>query len=120
MEDAPQPKKKAIEYRYLRAPDHRFYHADGYIGGWSPSGNLVVDGFVERGALPDIIVQEITEQGVPGKETGRQGGGGIIRERTFGMIINPAQVVALRDFLVVKIEEATTLGLFTIKKAEED
>ena len=100
-----------VRFRYFRSPDYRVMHADGFRGGWNVQGQLVMDGFVERPAMPDETVLSVKtgEERAVDPPTSVE----IERDLLGGFAVPHSAVVALHAWLgarLVEYDEARTRG----------
>ena len=86
----------SIKFHYIKGNFFRVIHADGAIGGITPSRDIFVSLFSERAALPKMIEQTVKLDGSLGDEVAREGKDGIVREVEVGIVLslNAAQLIA--------------------------
>lgn len=117
MTDAETRGNGSAEHRaafdYIKAQLFRVVHADGVIGGLTPSGNLHVAFFSERPAIPRRLVYELNAAGQLGSELKDEkvSRDSIVRELDVDIHISLSVARALRDWLTQRIAEAEALGL---------
>lgn len=93
-----------IALHYLKTPDYRSFHVDGVFGGPTPRGNIYMEFFLERAVTPQTVVHKVTKAGRLGKELGREGKIGIIREVEAGAVMDLKTAELMRDWLDSKIK----------------
>ncbi|MCG2713074.1 MAG: hypothetical protein L6416_12240 [Candidatus Omnitrophica bacterium] len=98
-------KKREIDIHYLKMSAYRTYHVDGIFGGITPRGKIYCELFIERNVTPQKITHEVLPDNRVGKETGRDGKQGIVREVECGIILDLDTAISLKDWLDNKINE---------------
>lgn len=63
-------RKPEINFKYVFNYGYNPSYVNGAQGGFSPRGEMVINFFLERQALPDTITHEITAEGAIGRQTG--------------------------------------------------
>ena len=78
--------KTKIKFNYIKSNAFRVVHVDGAIGGITPAGLIFVSLYSERGAIPQVMVHDVTEAGQVGAERPeeRLSKEGIVREVEVG------------------------------------
>jgi hypothetical protein len=61
MAEETKPSKLSISFR--KAPDYRLYPATGAWGGPTPDGQILMNIFVEHGALPSYQTFKVNDEG---------------------------------------------------------
>jgi hypothetical protein len=77
----------------------RVIHADGAIGGLTPTREIFMSLFSQRAAIPKEIEQALTTEGHLGEEVGRVGKSGIFRELEVGVVMTPATARKIAEWL---------------------
>jgi hypothetical protein len=100
--------KQTIQFHYIKANLFRVIHVDGAIGGLTPTGDIFVSLYSQRGPIPQITVQEVGETGELGGELmeQRKGREGLVREVEVGLAIRPQIAEQLVKWLQEKIDLA--------------
>ncbi len=95
-----------IKFHYIKGNFFHVAHVDGAIGGVTPSGDIFVSVYSQRGAIPQITVQPVTEAGELGPELSeeRVSKEGIVREVEIGLVMHPNVAKGLMDWLREKLE----------------
>jgi hypothetical protein len=93
-----------ITFHYIKSHLFRVIHAEGAIGGLTPSREIFFSLFNERGALPQSIEYSISPDGKLGEESRREGKTGIVRETEIGILITAENAKKLSDFLLEQIK----------------
>ena len=101
---AKEAQKPLAEFHQIKSNFFRVIHADGAFGGVSPNGYIHMSIYSERRALPRLIVHEIEPDSL-GKEVGREGRAGMVRELEVDVVLDEGTAIALRQWLGDKIEE---------------
>ena len=96
-----------VRLHYIKGSQFRVIHADGAIGGITPSRQIHMSLYSERPAIPREVVHRITPEGtlgevVPGETVSREG---IVREMDVDVIMNFGAAKALHDWLGKKLED---------------
>ena len=88
MADAPT----TVCFHYLKSNAYRVIHADGVVGGPTPSGFLHMSLFSERLPIPTVIDYALTDVGggrkTLGDEVARDGKQGVVREVDVGIVMS--------------------------------
>ncbi len=100
--------QKLLDFHYLKTPSFRSYHVDGALGGFTPSGDLYMELFVERYPTPQTVRYKLSPEGRLEGEISRTGKDGIIREVEAAIIMNMNTATTLRDWLDKRIKEFQT------------
>lgn len=116
-------KKNAVQeptnvvFEYIKSQHFRVIHADGAIGGITPSGNVHVAFYSERPAIPRMMVHEANPDGSLGKLLPEQTvkRPGVIREMDVDVVLNLSGVESLLVWLKDRKKE-----LVKIKKQLSD
>jgi hypothetical protein len=93
---------KSVEVHYIKTGSYRSYHADGVFGGFTPSGKLYMELFIQRSPTPQIINYEVTQEGM-GKELSRTGKKGLIRQIEAGFVMDMEIAKVIRDWIDEKM-----------------
>jgi hypothetical protein len=65
-------KKPEIKFKYIFNYGYNPSYVNGAQGGFSPRGEMVINFYLERQPLPEVISHEITPEGAIGRETGSE------------------------------------------------
>ncbi len=106
--------KRMIEFRFVKSGDYASFPVDGFYGGWTPTGRLHLDCYLERREVPDLIVAELDKDNKPTKQEAI-GGKGLVRERLCGLYLPAVTAVALHDWLGERIAEGLENGIIEEK-----
>jgi hypothetical protein len=92
---------QTVAFEYIKSQLFRVVHADGAVGGVTPSGNLHIAFFSERPAIPRMLVHQRNPDGTLGDLLPEQTvvRPGIIREMDFDVVIRPEVVDTLLNWL---------------------
>lgn len=118
----PHQLPSSFKFHYIKSNLFRVVHAEGAIGGLTPSREIYLSLFNERGAMPQMIQFAISPDGKLGEEIAREGKDGIVREMEIGILISAKSAKNLSDFLLQQIklieesEPATKDGSTTEKE----
>lgn len=93
-----------IEFDYIKSNHYRVIHADGAVGGSTPTGYIQMDVWSQRRPIPDKVVHAL-EDGYLGEEVSRESRAGIIREVEAGILLDVRAAIAMRDWIDRQIEE---------------
>jgi hypothetical protein len=93
--------QKNVVIEYIKSQLFRVVHADGAVGGVTPSGNLHIAFFSERPAIPRMMVHRRNENGTLGDLLPEQTvvRPGMIREMDVDIMIQPHAVGSLIKWL---------------------
>jgi hypothetical protein len=114
MADAPKPAPHAVvtgdkvRFHYLKSHLFRVIHADGALGGLTPSADIFFTLYSQRAPIPQVTVQKIMPDGQLGDEITeeREQKDGIVREPEVGVVMNLATAKAFHQWLTTRIELA--------------
>ena len=108
MADAP-----VVRFHYVKSNAFRVVHADGVIGGPTPSGLLHLSFFSERFPIPAVVEHAISDAGggrrEVGKEIAKEGKEGVVREVEVGVMMTLDMAKQLHAWLgnnIQRIEAA--------------
>ncbi len=109
-----------VKFDYIKSQYFRVIHADGAIGGVTPSGFIHFALYSERAAIPRQITHLIKPDGSLGervmeKTVSRET---IVREMDVDVILSVPVAESLRKWLEEKIEEAKTIQAKSKKKSK--
>jgi len=97
MAEATPP--SSIQIHYHKANFYRVIHADGALGGITPTRNIFVSIYNQRTPLPMMIEQRFSPDGTLGDEIRREGKTGLFREMEIGIVLTPAVAREIAKFL---------------------
>jgi hypothetical protein len=89
----------SIQIHYQKANFYRVIHADGALGGITPTRNIFVSLYNQRTPLPKMIEQRFSSDGTLGDEIRREGKTGLFREMEIGIVLTPAVAREIAKFL---------------------
>jgi hypothetical protein len=92
-----QSEPTTVIFEYIKSPAFRTIHADGAIGGVTPSGNVHIAFYNERAPIPQKIVHKRKPDGSLGALLKEQtvARPGIIREMDIDVVLSPSALDAL-------------------------
>jgi hypothetical protein len=90
----------SVKFHYIKSNLFRVIHAEGAIGGLTPSREIFISLFNERAALPQIIEYGITPEGKLGTEIRREGKEGLVREMEIGILLTASAAEKLAQYLL--------------------
>lgn len=97
----------SIKVNYLKSPSYRTVHVDGAVGGATPSLNMYIALWSQRGSLPDVSVHAVTPEGnfeaVPQSVHAKSDG--LVREVECGLMMSLEAAKNLHLWLGEKIAE---------------
>lgn len=101
------PETNKIEVHYIKSSDFRTIFGNGVFGGITPLGQLNINFFSERAAIPKRVVYAAgkLENPLELTEIEREGKDGIVREVQFGILMDMNMAISFRNWLDSKIEE---------------
>jgi hypothetical protein len=101
--DAAEPQK--VKFYYHKGNFFRVIHVDGAIGGLTPTLDIFISVYNQRGPIPQVTVQQVSKEGILGDEVlaDREAKEGIVREVEAGLIMNLQTAKALQQWLMDKI-----------------
>ena len=98
---------KKIAFHYIKSNQFRVVHVDGALGGITPTGDIFVSLYSQRGPIPQKTVQEVNESGEVGDEImeERVSRDGLVREIEIGISVRPEVAKNLINWPQKKVEE---------------
>lgn len=100
-----------IQFSYIKSTQFRVVHADGVIGGITPRGLLHMAVYNERPAIPQLVVQHMSEGGQLGATIKQLGRTGVVREIEVDLLLDMETVEALHRWLGDRLTQAKELGI---------
>ncbi len=97
------PKPKQVTLFYEKIEYYRLLPATGALGGPTPTGDIIVEFFVERQAHPGKVILELDPSGP--REIKREGGG-FVREIQVGILLRPDRAHSIGKWLIEKAKQA--------------
>ena len=98
-----------IKFHYIKNTFFRTIHADGAVGGITPQGMVHFALYSERPAIPELVEQALTDQGLLGQIVAQTGGEGVVRELDVDFVMSKQTATDLRDWLTQRIERLDQL-----------
>lgn len=110
--------KTKIKFHYIKSNLFRVVHMDGAIGGITPAGLIFTSLYSERGAIPQIMVHDVTDAGQVGGEhpEERISKEGIVREVEVGATMSVDTATSFVKWLQDQIDLVNKLK----SKAEQE
>jgi hypothetical protein len=106
--EAPKPRQFTLFYE--KNDYYRLLPATGAFGGPTPTGDILIEFFVERQTTPEKVILEIGPDGV--KEIKREGGR-VVRDIQVGILLRSDRAHSIGKWL---IEKAAQAGFTEIKQ----
>lgn len=98
-------KKQTVSFSYKISPNFTMYPVDGAHGGLTPKGEIIMNVFHERHAIPKKTVYEINPNGSLGEIVEKEEKKSIIRDVPFGLSMSPKTARGLAKWLTEKADE---------------
>jgi hypothetical protein len=97
-----------VKFHYIKSNFFRVIHVDGVMGALTPTLDLFVTLYNQRGPIPTVTVQTVMKDGRLGDEimAERESKEGIVREAEVGAIMNLDTAKSLYKWLEEKIQLA--------------
>ena len=102
---------KQLTVIYAKNEDYRLFPVTGAHGGITPSGDIILDFFIERQPFPEKLILELGE-GQP-KEIKKEGGANLMREMQVGVLLRADIAHKIGKWL---LERAAQAGFTEIKQ----
>lgn len=107
----PAGAKTTVAFDYIKGQFFRVIHADGAIGGPTPSGGIHMALFSERAAIPQRIVHEVGEDGrlgplLPGQTLSR---GSVVRELDVDIVMTLSVAQSVVNWLQTQINDVKAI-----------
>ncbi|HET7501633.1 MAG TPA: hypothetical protein VFK02_11535 [Kofleriaceae bacterium] len=107
MADAP-----VVRFHYIKSSAFRVVHADGVVGGPTPSGLIHLSFFSERLPIPTIVDHAASDAGggrlMLGEEIAKEGKEGVVREVEVGVVMTIDMAKKLHMWLGDNIQRIET------------
>ena len=114
-EDAGATARAEWTVDYIKSNQYRVVHVDGFFGGPTPSGKILITVWNERFPIPKSVAYAADREGT--KEVSRTGReAAIVREVEVGCLMDPGTAIALMVLLESQLKQAGLLP----KKEEAD
>jgi hypothetical protein len=101
-----------VRFHYIKSNAYRVVHADGVIGGPTPSGLVSFSFFSERFPIPTVVDHAVSDLGggrmVLGSEIAKEGKEGVVREVEVGVMMTIDMAKKLHAWLGDNIRRAET------------
>lgn len=97
---------KQVRFLFSRAEGYRVIAANLAWGAITPSGDIKFDLVVESIQPPEMISQDITEDGSLGPETRPPDGPAVLREAQVGVLVTPDFAERLARWLMERVPQA--------------
>jgi hypothetical protein len=94
----------SVKFHFIKSNFFRVVHADGAIGGLTPSRQIFISVYNERAAIPKVIEMNISPDGHLGKEISRESKEGLVREMEMGIILNGHAAELLAETLLESVK----------------
>lgn len=101
-----------IKFYYQKSTFHQEIKADGAIGGVAPTGDkIAMSVYTERAPIPQVVVQEVGEDGVLGSEIldQRESKVGVIRSVQATIHMDVPQARAIYEWIGRQLQEIDNL-----------
>lgn len=97
--------KQKVSFRFKISPNYAVYAIDGALGGLTPKGEITMNVFHERHAIPKKTVHEINPDGSLGKIIEKEEKKSIIRDIPFGLSMSPNTARSIARWLNDRADE---------------
>jgi hypothetical protein len=97
--------KQKVSFRYKISSNFAVYAIDGVHGGLTPKGDIMMNVFHERRAIPKKTVYELNPDGSLGEIIEKEEKKSIIRDVPFGLSMSPDTARSLAKWLNQKADE---------------
>lgn len=114
--------KTKVKFHYVKSNAFRVVHVDGAIGGITPAGLIFASLYSERGAIPQIMVHDVTDAGQVGAERPEEriSKEGIVREVEVGAIMGVETATSFVKWLQDQIDLLKKLKSGTEQEKEKN
>ena len=96
----------SVELHYIKSSNFRVVHCDGVWGGLTPRGNIAMNCFSERSAIPTKVEHKLTPDGSLGEEILRESKGGVVREIEIEVLLDMNMAKSVLAWLTDRVAEA--------------
>ncbi len=86
----------SVTFHLEKTPGFQTLHADGVVGGITPSGSAFLAFFTDRAPMPKRIIHEMSADGTLGKVRSVEGKDGIFREVHTGITMTRVGLESLK------------------------
>ncbi len=111
-----QSDKSKVTFKYKISPNFAIYAITGAHGGLNAQGNVVVNLFSERSAIPKEETFELKDGSLGKSPVKTEKLDSVIRDVLFGISMNPQTARAIAKWLNIKADEHDNL----VKKAKQE
>lgn len=110
----------SIKFFHEKGNFFRVIHADGAIGGLTPTRDIFMSLYSQRIAIPKVIEQHLSLEGQVGAEVSREGKDGIFRELEVGVVLTPETARQIAEWLIQQaaLAEQTVTPLAQMNKGK--
>jgi hypothetical protein len=95
---------KSIKFHYIKSTQFRVIHAEGAIGGITPTRDVFISLFNERAALPQMTEFTVSAEGTLGAEIAREGKRGLVREMEVAVLLSATAAKNLAQYLIDQVK----------------
>lgn len=99
MDDKSAPVSPTVEFHYMKGNFFRVIHADGAIGGPTPSGLIHMSLFSERPAIPQKLTHSLNADGTLGAVVETVTKQGVVREMEVDVLLTVNTARLLQTWL---------------------
>ena len=96
--------KRRLKFEYNVSPDYKIYAVNGFHGGITPKGDLMINIFSERNSIPVSETFEVNPNGML-EPVETEKSSSIIRDVIFGISIDPQEARSFARWLNQKADE---------------
>jgi hypothetical protein len=111
-------KKKTITFEYRLSNQYTVYPITGAFGGITPRGDIIVNLFTERNAIPHKQVFELSNEHGLARMLSEEKGTEIVRDVHFGISLQSQDARSIADWLYEKAAEWDELVLKKVKQLD--
>lgn len=98
-----------VNFDYIKSNFFRVIHADGAVGGLTPTGNIQLNFWSQRRPIPKQVSHPIHQDDAGnehlGEEIKREQRDAVVREVESGIVMDLGTAIAIRDWLQRQIQE---------------
>jgi hypothetical protein len=98
-DEADDKGKRAVKFHFIKSTYFRVIHTDGFFGGVTPQGGFHIGVYSERSPFPDLVINEIDENGLMQGELSRVGREGVVRELEADLAMDIPTALSLLQWL---------------------
>jgi hypothetical protein len=91
--------RQTITFDYVKSNYYRVVHVNGVVGSLTPTGDIHMGAWSQRGPYPQRVTHSITAEGELGQELDRETRQAIVREVEVGIVFSAGVALQVAEWL---------------------